>query len=1234
MAKSTVTIQVNGKWSGEGLREAANELARLGKVANLSAKDASKALGKFDADQRKYQAQLASTSASTSKTMMESAEQVVAAGARIYQQSEKIASMGKALTVGVTVPLSVVGAYSAKAAVEFDTAMADLRKTSDMTTTELERMGDSARELSTTQPVTASQILSIEAMGAQLGIANSGLEAFAKTVSGLDIATNMDADTAATEMARFKNIVGMADEDMQRYGSTIVAIGNNMATTESETSQMAMRLASAGHQAGMSEAEILGLAAAMSSLGVRAEMGGSALSQVFVRISKAVSTGGPQLEAFAESAGMSAEQFASAWRDDAASAFVDLLDGISKASEAGRDMNSVLGELGITQIRSSDVMRRMAGSVEVVSSAVNLATNAWEQNTALQNEVDQRNESMASRLQVLKNKVDDVAITVGVPLVNAAIEALNAANPLIEGVGSLAEAFASLDEEGQHQVLMLAGMAAAAGPVSTAIGTVGKGVGDLVTTVGHGIQAVGVFSDAMRTVDGSQLRAYDSLSTYEAKLGVASNAVAKAAGGVERYVSTWESWYDAAKAVPVIEEQIAVSKRGLIGLLEKESSATGKAKEKLQDKIAASNADLAALDRTRKGTILMRDANKTLLDSWTDSVGAQRVSLEANAKQTDSMKRMGDAAKLAGSKVAGMAKGLAASAGATIALAALGAAISAIADDARRAKERQDLLNDSSKTFGDVARMAADGATAQAEAIDDLASSVGETMRGIVELNEKAGEAMADADVNAATLDTYVATIKELGAKSSLTATEQERLTTAVKGYSEITGDSVSVSYEAGVQLSKTTDEIDRNAEAWKRNAKAQAMQEIAVEYTKQQAKAQLELTKATEAANKANAEYDRLSDDLLEKQRSGVTNLSDERQAVMEAAEARKKANDTLADAEHNYESASTSMDELTRMQVLNTESCQRLIDTLGGMDAVTGPVERAGFSIEDLSVKLADAGYSADQMTEMGPKIAELAMTFNGDVDSMVWALQNYNTTPIENKDGSIDVNDAQLIDAQGNVYTWNGTAVVDKNSNVAVNGTELRDAQGRVYTWNKTGLESKSAKTAVDSEQVQKDIDRTKERKKGAPKNLRADTSIDSSSTQTDIDRTKWRKNNPPLNQSASTTITRYENVVKSTRTMMAAGGIRYHADGGIATRATFLNRDVVGEAGAEAIVPLTNKRYAMPFVRMVAEETARSMASSGASSTVYNVNIDGAAAGSMSARQEGLLRELVDSFCNSI
>ncbi|MFR3999266.1 MAG: phage tail tape measure protein, partial [Paratractidigestivibacter faecalis] len=320
--------------------------------------------------------------------------------------------------------------------------------TSNLAGRELEDLAQSALELSKTQPVDAATILNVEALGAQLGIARDSLESFAKVCTGLDIATDMNAEKAGTEMARFANIVGMTEGEFSNYGSTLVAIGNNMATTESEVSNMAQRFASAGAQAGLSSADILAMSAAMSSLGIKAEMGGSALSQVFVSISKAVSGGGEELDAFAKAAGMSADEFAAAWRGNAADAFNTLIESIGRASAEGEDMNVILSDLGITQIRQSDVMRRLAGSTEavtgkqsVLAGALDLSRQAWEENTALQKEVDQRNESMQSRLDVLKNKVDAIAITVGRPLTEALISALDALQPLVDGVADAAQAF-------------------------------------------------------------------------------------------------------------------------------------------------------------------------------------------------------------------------------------------------------------------------------------------------------------------------------------------------------------------------------------------------------------------------------------------------------------------------------------------------------------------------------------------------------------------------------------------------------------------------------------------------------------------------------------------------------------------------------------------------------------------------------------------------------------------------
>ena len=70
----------------------------------------------------------------------------------------------------------------------------------------------------------------------------------------------------------------MSQEDFDRLGATIVDLGNNLATTEKEIVDMSMRIAGAGAQVGMTEAEIMSFSGALSSVGIEAEAGGSAFS--------------------------------------------------------------------------------------------------------------------------------------------------------------------------------------------------------------------------------------------------------------------------------------------------------------------------------------------------------------------------------------------------------------------------------------------------------------------------------------------------------------------------------------------------------------------------------------------------------------------------------------------------------------------------------------------------------------------------------------------------------------------------------------------------------------------------------------------------------------------------------------------------------------------------------------------------------------------------------------------
>lgn len=542
MGRASLTIAISGSYNGAAVKRAEASLERLAVKA-------------------------AKVSGGMGAPFVAAGERIAEAGGRIYNLGQSMEDLGGRLTRGVTLPMAAVGGVAVKAATDFDTAFTNVKKTVDMDAAALEELKRSALELSKVQPVSAEDILNAEALGGQLGIANERLEDFAKVVSGLDIATDMDLEQAAMNLAQFANITQMSQADMEAYGSTIVALGNNMATTESQVSDMAMRVAAAGHQVGMSEADILGLSAALTSMGISAEAGGTAISTIMSQIDKDVATGSEGLSVWAETAGMSAELFAEAWRGDPVRALSDVLVGMDAATESGGNMALMLDELGITSLRQTDVMKRLAGNSEQLGKAVELANGAWQENAALQAEVDNRNESLASKFDVLRNRAHAVAVEVGDPLADALLEALDAAEPLIKGVEGLAESFADADEDTQRMIVSLAAAAAAAGPVLTVAGKVTKAVGGGVVGVGKLAQGFGVFRDALTTTNPKAVQAYQSLGTLATRLGLSHNEAVRAAGGVEQFLEANKGVKGAATEAGAALEGQSAKAGSLVGSL-------------------------------------------------------------------------------------------------------------------------------------------------------------------------------------------------------------------------------------------------------------------------------------------------------------------------------------------------------------------------------------------------------------------------------------------------------------------------------------------------------------------------------------------------------------------------------------------------------------------------------------------------------------------------------------------
>lgn len=384
---------------------------------------------------------------------------------------------GKTLTKNVTTPLVGLGTLATKASIDFESAFTGVRKTVDATEDEFAALSKGIKDMSGVMPQSASEIAGVMEVAGQLGVRGTdNLLQFTKTMVMLGDATNLSSEEAATSIARVMNIMGTSGEDVSRFGATIVDLGNNFATTESEIVSMTNRLAAGGKLAGLTEPEIMALATAMSSVGIEAEAGGTAMTQTFNEIEKAVANGGDTLAEFARVSGMSAEEFSSVWKTSPITAIQSFISGLGKLDEQGESAVLVLDNLGLTGIRQSNMLKSLGLASDLLADSIDTANNAWEENTALVNEAETRYGTTESKLAMLRNSAQNLAASFG-ELLTPMLDSLN------QLLRSLIDWLSGLSDKQKKTIVDILKIVATIGPVLLILGKLVKTVISVINII-------------------------------------------------------------------------------------------------------------------------------------------------------------------------------------------------------------------------------------------------------------------------------------------------------------------------------------------------------------------------------------------------------------------------------------------------------------------------------------------------------------------------------------------------------------------------------------------------------------------------------------------------------------------------------------------------------------------------------------------------------------------------------
>lgn len=457
---------------------------------------------------------------------------LVGIGSNLENTGTKIQNVGKGLgTLGNTItslsaPFTAIAVGAATAAISYESAFAGVRKTTNATEQEFKVMSDQIRAMAKEMPTSANQIASVVEIASQLGVAKESVVDFAKVMAQLGDATNLGAEEAATAIAHFMNVTGYAgktatpefNDAVQRLGSTLVDLGNNTATTEADIMNMASRLGAAGYQVGMSQAQILALSAGLSSLGLASEMGGSAFSKLMVNMQVACANGGDSLEDFASVCGMTGGEFKQAFETDAYGAIVKFTEGLANGGETGESAIKILSDMGIEEVRLRDAVLRATNAHGLFTDTLNIANNAWAENSALTNEVQQRYQTTASQIQICKNKMVDLGISLGEKLLPHISKFLDKASELVEWFGNLSEGT-------QSWILKIGILGPLVGGTISLLGKFVTGIGTVTKAFGSGIGMIGNWVLKMAGVS-------TTAATTSTALGGIGTAAASSTGSV------------------------------------------------------------------------------------------------------------------------------------------------------------------------------------------------------------------------------------------------------------------------------------------------------------------------------------------------------------------------------------------------------------------------------------------------------------------------------------------------------------------------------------------------------------------------------------------------------------------------------------------------------------------------------------------------------------------------------
>jgi TP901 family phage tail tape measure protein len=493
---------------------------------------------------------------------------------RAAQQAERNLSRERYALYDVAASYTIIATAAGAAvralattAIDYERSFSNVQRTTEnfFTSAQIGEAANVAKEelksLASEIPVAFGQITEIATIGNQLGIAQGAIGSFSETVAKFSAATGVSVESTAMSFGRIGELLNVPASQFENLGSSIAFAGVNAVATEEQILSVTKEIATTAKMAKFTTPEIVGLSTALSSLGIAPEAARGSIIRTFAGINKAISENGQALQQYSSIAGMSAEEFASTWQTNGQLAFGNLLKGLQGLSDEGQNLDTVLRNLGMVNVRDIQTVQKLGDNYSVYTSSIEDANKGFQEGAFLGEAYAVIQDTVAAKLALVSNNISNLLDTLGQTAVGDVFKSiLDAVNDLLVRLNQFAkspvgQAFGAIVVVAGTLVTVIAAINAASalaqaslrafataqvaliGPTEAAAASVAKVNGQLVatgaasSTAALGLQKGKIAMGALNTVFNAAkvLVAITIITTALEKLGQAFTTSAQKA---------------------------------------------------------------------------------------------------------------------------------------------------------------------------------------------------------------------------------------------------------------------------------------------------------------------------------------------------------------------------------------------------------------------------------------------------------------------------------------------------------------------------------------------------------------------------------------------------------------------------------------------------------------------------------------------------------------------------------